>query len=72
MEIQAGNFAAIKSKLTHLARSYQVRLIYQMSKRNGLSGWLPMVAVKAFAAAGASSGGTGVVYSERSGGSDRY
>jgi hypothetical protein len=28
IEIQTGNFAAIKAKLTHLARAHQVRLIY--------------------------------------------
>ncbi len=32
IEIQTGNFASIKSKLTHLARSHQVRLIYPIAQ----------------------------------------
>ena len=32
LEIQTGNFASIKSKLTNLVRSHQVRLIYPIAK----------------------------------------
>jgi hypothetical protein len=32
IEIQTGNFASIKSKLTQLARSHQVRLIYPIAQ----------------------------------------
>ncbi|NER79012.1 MAG: hypothetical protein F6K42_05415 [Leptolyngbya sp. SIO1D8] len=32
LEIQTGNFASIKSKLTHLVRSHQIRLIYPIAQ----------------------------------------
>ena len=32
LEIQTGNFASIKSKLTNLARSHQIRLIYPIAQ----------------------------------------
>ena len=32
LEIQSGNFASIKSKLTNLARSHQIRLIYPIAQ----------------------------------------
>ena len=32
LEIQTGNFASIKSKLTNLARSHQIRLIYPIAE----------------------------------------
>jgi hypothetical protein len=32
LEIQTGNFASIKKKLTHLARSHRIRLIYPLAR----------------------------------------
>src|SRR5215510_5519986 len=42
IEIQTGNFAAIKSKLTNLVRSYPVRLIYPIVKEK----WIVRPATK--------------------------
>src|SRR5215208_3427729 len=42
IEIQTRNFASLKSKLTKLARSHPVRLVYPIIQ-GGLSGWRPTV-----------------------------